>query len=99
VARLSTETVKSATGALESVDDVESSDGFAKQEVRPGEGWIEYEKGACIPFGVLGVGDRVADDVLEENLEDTAGLLVDEAGDTLHTTTTSETADSGFSDT
>lgn len=48
---------------------------------------------------MLGVGDGVADDVLEENLEDTASLLVDEARDTLHTTTTSETADSGFSDT
>ena len=53
----------------------------------------------CIPLGVLGVGDRVADNVLEENLEDTASLLVNETGDTLHTTTTSETADSGFSDT
>lgn len=48
---------------------------------------------------MLGVGDGVADDVLEENLEDTASLLVDEAGDTLDTTTTSKTADSGFSDT
>lgn len=32
--------------------------------------------------------------VLEEDLENTAGLLVDEAGNTLHTTTASETADS-----
>ena len=38
--RLSTETVKGTAGALEGVDDVESSDGFAKQEVRKGEGWI-----------------------------------------------------------
>jgi hypothetical protein len=53
----------------------------------------------CVPLGVLGVGDGVADDVLEEDLEDTASLLVDEAGDTLHATTTSETADSGFGDT
>ena len=30
---------------------------------------------------VLGVGDRVTDHVLEEHLEDTAGLLVDEAAD------------------
>ena len=34
--------------------------------------------------------------VLEEDLEDTTGLFVDEARDTLHTTTTSETADSGL---
>jgi hypothetical protein len=32
--------------------------------------------------------------VLKEDLEDTTSLLVNETGDTLHTTTTSETADS-----
>ena len=32
--------------------------------------------------------------VLQEDLEDTAGLLIDETRDTLDTTTTSETADS-----
>ena len=47
-----------------------------------------------IPLGVFSVGDRVTDDVLEEDLENTTGLLVDETRDTLHTTTTSETADS-----
>ena len=51
------------------------------------------------PLGVLSVGDRVADDVLEEDLEHTTGLLIDETGDTLHTTTTCETADSGLGDT
>ena len=34
-------------------------------------------------YGVLGVGHGVTDDVLEEDLEDTAGL-VDEAGDMRH---------------
>jgi hypothetical protein len=48
---------------------------------------------------VLGVGDRVTDDVLEEDLEDTASLLVDEARDTLDTATTSETTDCGLGDT
>ena len=37
--------------------------------------------------------------VLEEDLEDTTGLLVDETGDTLDTTTTSETSDSRLGDT
>ena len=37
--------------------------------------------------------------VLEEDLQDTTGLLVDEARDTLHTTTTCETADGGLGDT
>ena len=47
-----------------------------------------------LALGVLGVGDGIADDTLQEGLENTAGLLVDEAGDTLHTATTSETTDS-----
>ncbi len=37
---------------------------------------------------MLGVGDRVTDDVLKEDLEDTTGLLVDETTDTLNTATT-----------
>jgi hypothetical protein len=47
---------------------------------------------------MLGVGDRVADDVLKEDLKHTAGLLVDETGDTLDPATTSETADGGLGD-
>jgi hypothetical protein len=43
---------------------------------------------------MLRVRDRVTDDVLKENLENTAGLLIDKTGDTFHTTTTSETANS-----
>ncbi len=37
--------------------------------------------------------------VLKENLEDTTGLLVDEAGDTLDTATTRETTNGGLRDT
>jgi hypothetical protein len=48
---------------------------------------------------VLSVGNSVTDDTLEEGLEDTASLLVDHSGDTLDTTTTCETADSGLGDT
>merc|ERR1712224_633547 len=51
-----------------------------------------------LPAGVLGVGDGVTDDVLKEDLEDTAGLLVDEPGDALHTTAASEAADGGLGD-
>uniref|UniRef100_A0A0E0DSL3 Uncharacterized protein n=1 Tax=Oryza meridionalis TaxID=40149 RepID=A0A0E0DSL3_9ORYZ len=40
--------------------------------------------GDGLAAGVLGVGDGVADDVLEEDLEHAAGLLVDEPGDALH---------------
>ena len=49
-------------------------------------------------LGVLGVGDSVTDYILQEHLENSTGLLVNEARDTLDTTTASETADSGLSD-
>ena len=55
--------------------------------------------GDGLSLGVLGVGDGISDDVLKEDLENTAGLLVDEAGDTLDSTTTRETADGGLGDT
>ncbi len=54
--------------------------------------------GDGLAAGVLSVSHSVADHILEEHLEDRAGLLVDEAGDTLHTTTASETADGGLGD-
>ena len=47
---------------------------------------------------VLGVGHSVTDDVLQENLEDGAGLLVDEAGDSLNTASAGKSADSGLGD-
>ena len=46
------------------------------------------------PLRVLSVRDRVTDDVLKEDLQDTTGFLVDQAGDTLDTTTASKTTDS-----
>ena len=54
--------------------------------------------GHSLSLGVLGVGDGVTDHVLQEHLEDTAGLLVDQTGDTLHAATASQTADSGLGD-
>jgi len=47
---------------------------------------------------VLSVGDSIADDLLKEDLEDAAGLLVDEARNALHAATTSEATDSGLRD-
>ena len=47
---------------------------------------------------MFGVGNSVTDHVLQENLENTAGLFVDETGDTLHTTTASQTTDGGLGD-
>ena len=65
----------------------------------PLEGVDHVHGGDGLPLGVLGVGDGIADDILEEHLQDTTGLLVDEAGDTLDTTTTCQTADGGLGDT
>ena len=55
--------------------------------------------GDGLSLGVLGIGDGITDDVLQENLKHTTGLFVDEARDTLDTTTTSQTTDSGLGDT
>jgi len=49
--------------------------------------------GDRLALGMLGVGDGIADDVLEENLEDAASLFVDQARDTLDTATASQTTD------
>ena len=54
--------------------------------------------GDSLAFGVLRVGDRVADHVLQEHLQHPAGLLVDEPRDALHTTATSQAANGRFGD-
>ncbi len=51
-----------------------------------------------LPLCVLGVGDGITDDVLEEHLQDTTCFFVDEAGDTLDTATTGKTTDGRFGD-
>ena len=63
------------------------------------EGVDDVEGSDGLALGVLGVGDSVADDTLEEGLENTAGLLVDHGGDTLDTTTAGQTTNSGLGDT
>ena len=54
--------------------------------------------GDGLSAGVLSVGDGVSDDVLKEDLKNTAGLLVDKTRDALDTTSACETADSGLGD-
>ena len=56
------------------------------------------EGGDGLAAGVLRVGHSITDDVLQEHLEDTAGPLVDEARDTLDSSTTSQTPDGGLGD-
>ena len=64
----------------------------------PLDGVDDIHGGDCLPASMLGVGDGVTDDVLKEDLEDTAVLLVDEATDALDTATASQTADGGLGD-
>jgi hypothetical protein len=51
-----------------------------------------------LALGMLGVGDGVADDVLEKDLEHAARLLVDQARDALDTATASQATDGGLGD-
>jgi hypothetical protein len=62
------------------------------------EGVHDVHSSDSLTACVFGVGDRVANDVLEEDLEDSASLFVDETRDTLHTATTCETANGGLGD-
>ncbi len=48
--------------------------------------------------GVLGVGDGVSDDALEESLEDLSGVIIDEGGDSLDTSSPGESADGRLGD-
>nr|GMD12457.1 histone H4 [Ipomoea batatas] len=58
----------------------------------PLEGVDDVHRRHGLPPSVLSVGHGVSDHILEEDFEDSPGLLVDEAGDTLHASSTSQTA-------
>ena len=47
---------------------------------------------------VLGVGDGITNDILEEDLEDAPGLLINQTGDALDAATTGQAADGGLGD-
>ena len=64
----------------------------------PLEGVDNIHGGDGLPASVLGVGDGITDDVLKEDLEDSAGLLVDEAADALDSTPAGKTADGRLGD-
>ena len=51
-----------------------------------------------LPLGVFSVGDSVSDHVLQEHLENSTSLLVDQARDTLDSSTTSQPPDGGLGD-
>ena len=55
--------------------------------------------GDCLPLGVLSVGDGITDDILQEYLQHTTGLFIDQTRDSLHTTPTGKTTDGWLGDT
>ena len=48
---------------------------------------------------MFGVGYGISDDILQENLENSTGFLIDKARDTLYTSTASQTSDGRLGDT
>lgn len=52
-----------------------------------------------LPLGMLSVGDCVSDDVLQKDLENTTSLFVDQARDSLYTTSPSKATDGWLGDT
>ena len=64
----------------------------------PLEGIHHIHGGDGLPLGVLGVGDGVPDDVLQEDLQYSASLLVDESGNPLDASSAGQPPDGGFGD-
>merc|ERR1719189_1367030 len=65
----------------------------------PLQGIDNIHSSDSLPLGVFSVGDSISDHILKEHLQNTTGLLVDKARDTLDSTTTSQTSDGGLGDT
>ena len=63
------------------------------------EGINDVHGSHSLAASMLSVGDSITDDVLEEDLEHGAGLLIDEARDALDTTAASEAANGRLGDT
>ena len=63
------------------------------------QGIYDVHRRHCFPLSVLRISDRVSDDVFQENLQYSTGLLIDEAGDTLDTTSAGKTTDGWLGDT
>jgi hypothetical protein len=84
------------------LSDIRWAGGLASESVEgaalPLEGIDNIHGGDGLPLGMLGVGDGVPDDVLQEDLENTPGLLIDEARDTLDTASAGQTPDGGLGD-
>lgn len=63
------------------------------------EGVDDVHGSDSLSLGVVSVGDGVTNDRLQEDVQDSAGLLIDGVADALDTTTAGQTTDSGLGDT
>ena len=63
------------------------------------QGVDDIHCGDGLPLGVFAVGDSITDDILQEDLQHSPGLFVDQPRDTLDATSASQTSDSGLGDT
>merc|ERR1711976_97946 len=59
----------------------------------------DVHSGDSFSSGVLSVCNGISDDLLKERSEDSSGVVIDEAGDSLDTTSSTESSDSWFGDT
>ena len=57
------------------------------------------ESSNSLPLSVLGVGNGISDNVLQENFEDASGLFVDQSGDSLDTTSSRQSSNGWLGDT
>ena len=64
----------------------------------PLESVDDVHGGDSLPLGVLSVGDSISDDVLQEDLENSTSLLIDESRDPLDSSTASQSPDGGLGD-
>ena len=64
----------------------------------PLEGVDHIHRSYSLPLCMLGVGDSIPDHVLEEDLEDSSGFLVNQARDPLHSPAPCQTPDGGLCD-
>ena len=92
---LCTEAIQRAPRPFESVDDIESSDSFSLSMFGVSDGVTNNLDEDEKEYSTA----KTMTHILKENLENTTGLFVDQARDTLHTTTTCETTNGRLGDT
>ena len=63
------------------------------------EGVDDIHSGDSFSSGVFGVSDGISDNLFEERSENSSGVIIDERGDSLDTTSSTESSDSWFGDT